>query len=717
MASSPAKSASEPAMDASSQPPKRKKLVLWLLLGAFQLGVLIGFVRLWSRLEHSPAESTSAAGEVDSRPAPARDSRQRQDRELIDLKAGIARGDTLVREGRYQTAFEGYRYLIGDIESSGQATVLYRIALCSEQIGKWDEALKCYRHVARISPESVIFAACQVGEARTYIRQSRLPEAKALLWDVFLKSGEPALRNHPLVGETCYLLGCLLTTEAVPSEPFLSLATTRRPSILADWSPEPCIAWIAPTADVANHGADSPPELPKIRRIGPRFDDLLCSFSTRDALVRDSVTRLASSAGLRLKWSERAQQRAEARKITIVVEEARLAEVLSAVSDLVGLVWKVTGTDLSFVDDEEPSVDELSSYRAALAKRVLREAVQSFPGSSMSLPGFLDLGNLEFTAGNLSEACGWYERLIRETPQSTAKLEAYYNLGIARRRLNQRTAARQAFYRVVDQRRGHELEALAYLQVAHAHLQDYEFDQAIRPVRRSVSEGVGTPVQPLAALTLAAAYLLTKNPRAANTALVESRGQLLEPRYRVMTSFLDALARYRCVVEQRAGQREASELLSAVWAARRSDVLGPIGQLLMGQAYQELGLADQMAELYQDVLPKARGPIASEMTCTLAEYFLATDEYGRAEPLLVFLANANDPRWAPRAYLRLAELAFRQGHPKDCLKWGGRLTADPAAKQFPRVLHLMGQAYEKLGEYDRAAKCFSGEWPTHDGKE
>jgi tetratricopeptide (TPR) repeat protein len=635
----------------------------------------------------------------------------------MDLKAGTARGDALVREGRYQSALEGYRSLLGDIESSREATVLYRVALCYEQIGKLDDALKRYRQVARILPESVLFTACQVCEARTYIRQGRLLEAKTLLWDVFLKSGEPGLRNHPLVGEALYSLGCLLATEAIPSEPFLVPTTTKRPAILADWSLEPCLGWIAPSAEGASHIADSLPDQPKIRRVGPRFDDLLCSLSSRDASVRDCVARLASSAGLHLKWSERAQLRAEARKITIVLEEARLAEVFSAVADLVGLVWKVTGTDLSFVGDEEPTVDELSSYRADLAKRVLREAIQSFPRNSVSPPGFLELGNLEFSAGNLAEACGWYERLIREAPQSSTKLDAYYNLGIARRRLNQRTAARQAFYRVVDERRGHELEALAYLQIARAHLEDYEFDQAIRPARRSISAGIGTPAQPLAALTLAASYLLTKNPRAANTALLDSRAQLLEPRYRVTTSFLDALARYRCAVGQRAGQREASELLSAVWAARRSDVLWPIGQLLMGQAYQELGLADQMAELYQDVLPKTRGPVAAEMTCTLAEYFLANDEFGRAEPLFLFLANADDPRWTPRAYLQLAELAFRQGRPKECLKWGNRLAADPAAKQFPRILHVMGQAYEKLGEYARAAKCFSGEWPMPEGKE
>src|SRR5262249_1556146 len=158
--------------------------------------------------------------------------------------------------------------------------------------------------------------------------------------------------------------------------------------------------------------------------------------------------------------------------------------------------------------------------------QTLREAILAFPVHALTPNAYLDLGNLEFAAQKFPEACLWYERLLQEAARSPARLEALYNLGMARRAMNQPTSARQAFYRVVDQQRGNELAALAYLQIGYAHLEDAEYEEAFRPLRRSVSLGNGTPVQPLATLGLAVGYLLAKNPRAARTALGDARASL-----------------------------------------------------------------------------------------------------------------------------------------------------------------------------------------------
>src|SRR5262249_21621188 len=162
--------------------------------------------------------------------------------------------------------------------------------------------------------------------------------------------------------------------------------------------------------------------------------------------------------------------------------------------------------------------------------------------------------------------------------------------------------------------------ALAYLQIGYAHLEDVEYEEAFRPLRRSVSLGNGTPVQPLATLTLAAGYLLANNPRAARTVLGDARSSLVDSQFRAMAIFFDSLACYRSVPPENPKKREATELLRSLWAVRQSDQLGSVGWLFMGQAYQELGLEDRMATLYQEVLPRVRGPIAFQMTRAVGDF-------------------------------------------------------------------------------------------------
>jgi len=134
-----------------------------------------------------------------------------------------------------------------------------------------------------------------------------------------------------------------------------------------------------------------------------------------------------------------------------------------------------------------------------------------------------------------------------------------------------------------------------------------------------VAAAARTPTQPAVALNLAAAYLLTGNPRAANTTLVDFRELVGQDPYRHTAAFLDALAHYRTITDRRQALREASGLLAALMAAPDDTVLGPVGMLLMGQAYGEIGLVDQMVRCYENALPKAKGALAAETAWILAD--------------------------------------------------------------------------------------------------
>jgi tetratricopeptide (TPR) repeat protein len=323
----------------------------------------------------------------------------------------------------------------------------------------------------------------------------------------------------------------------------------------------------------------------------------------------------------------------------------------------------------------------------------------------------LELGNLEAAAGGRAPAAAAYERLIRERPRASVLTEAYFNLGIVRERLDDGAAARAAYYQVVDRAPAHELAPVAYVKIGRSYLDQGEYEQAISPLRRAVAAAAGTTSQPAAVVALAAAYLLTGNPRAANAVLVEFReGTALEP-FRPTTAFLDAFAHYRTATDRLQIKREASGVLAALLAMPEESILGPAGLLLMGQAYGELGFGDRMARSYERALPQARGALAGELTCLTADALTANNQRPGAVKLLEPLAAKEGKPWSARATFRLAEIALEDKRPDDCLQQCARLQRMKTEDDPLPFLKLMGQAYVQLGNSRQAARCFGGLWP------
>jgi hypothetical protein len=59
----------------------------------------------------------------------------------------------------------------------------------------------------------------------------------------------------------------------------------------------------------------------------------------------------------------------------------------------------------------------------------------------------------------------------------------------------------------------------------------------------------------------------------------------------------------------------------------------------------------------------------------------------------------------------LAEISVRENRPQAALQACRKLLEDKQTVKRETVLLLMGQAYEKAGEYRQAARCFSGQLP------
>jgi hypothetical protein len=215
----------------------------------------------------------------------------------------------------------------------------------------------------------------------------------------------------------------------------------------------------------------------------------------------------------------------------------------------------------------------------------------------------------------------------------------------------------------------------------------------------------------VAILTLAAAHLLSDNPRTAHIVLLENRDQVLQENYHQTAAFLDSLARYRALTDHQRSQREAGDLLASLLAVREEPFLGSSGRLLIGQGFREIGMLEQMAEVYENALKTARGPVAEEMAYELADYLRSVGKIEPARATFLALADSKDSKWAPRAKLRLAEQALASKAPQDCLRWCQELLDQPGDLPIAVILQVMGRAYEQSGDHRMAANCFSGRAP------
>jgi tetratricopeptide (TPR) repeat protein len=290
-------------------------------------------------------------------------------------------------------------------------------------------------------------------------------------------------------------------------------------------------------------------------------------------------------------------------------------------------------------------------------------------------------------------------------------IDAYYNLGAAQRLLGNSAEARNSYYRVVDGAPGSELTPLAYLRIGRLFLDEGDAEHAIPPLRRAAAAGAGTSTQPVAALALAAAYILTNHPRAANAVLTEHRTPLAADAYRALSAFLDALARYHELGDHKHGQREGAELLGALLGTENSNLLGPVENLLAAEAYGDLGMGEQKMQLYEKLARGSKGALAAQSVNSLAEFLFAANEREAAKRLFASLVASAKGDVAAHARYRLAELALKEMRPAECLELCRDLMRDKAPVEMTPLLKMIGTAFEQLGQHRQAALCFAGQLP------
>ncbi len=630
----------------------------------------------------TPGEETQAASEAPTSP-------------------GLAGIDQLLTEGRY-TAVPAVAEAIRETTAGAARDALdYRVGLALELLARRGEALEAYAAVAARSPETPAGAAAAVGEARVCLRLGEAARARRLLAALLLRAGRPPLRGHAALDDVPHLAALAAAREAGPPEaPGPCNDVPARPAAEPPVGPAlAAVKWDAVAAP-----PDPGYQAPAVQQPGPKPETWTVTAAARQATAADFLSDLAAKAGLRAEWGAGAREQAAARTLTVAADRAALPELLHAAAAAADLACEPGEGKVTFaVPAALPPAE-----RQAAARRALLAAAAANPEHPLAAAVEIELGNLDLAAGRLREAAGSYERLLRERPRASAA-EAYFNLGLTRARSGEREPARDAFYRVVDLAPDGPLAPLAYLRVGRLYLEEGNPSLAARALRRA--QAAGSAGQPTAAgLALAAAELLDNNPRAAHAALAAVRRGAGEEPFARTAPLLDALARHRAGGDPGRATERSGDLLEALLCYREEPLLGPVGLVLAGQGYRDLGLGDEMAARYEKALPGVGEALALSMKADLAEHLLASGKKG-ATPLLHAVAAAGGPHSA-RAELRLAEMAYKGKRLDECLSRCRKVLGAGDAALGGEAARLMGKVYTQKGDHAAAARCFAGRPPA-----
>lgn len=674
--------------------------VLWLL---FTL------VTRYSQNQQSPLQPAAIPPPVAEEPSPPPPLEPHQPARLLDLRAA----DRLFEERRWNEALEAYEQIASVAARGVRLTAAYRAALCMEALGDYPAAERRYSElravVARPLPASVFL----ISQARCWLRMGLLDRSLQAAADVLIQQSAD-LSGHDVLHEARYLLALAVTAPdwaGVAGEAPV-LVGHRPHRVDPDWIPTYAKSWIQPVLFTGEEPATTTPvgEQLEVARIAADITDVRINVYRRHTPVLNLLEEIAEKAGFTIAVEPEAREVLKQENTRAHVSGLLLSHLLSYLSARYRLAWqaeegKVTIRSCATLDE-----GSRLAWQCNLAERLIREANVWLPEHPALTIAFCRLGVLRQTLGDARGAEEAYTAGIREASDRSATLACHYNLGLLAVLEQDFSRATTHLYSVVDAAPGTELAAKAHLLLGMLHLVRGSTPNGVAECRRALLASVRPSQRALAAVWTACAYLLDKNPAAALQVLEEHERELQAGEPAVAARFLRAYARFLAE-----GNNESlkSDLLAAAIAAADSTMLGTPGCYLVGDALRRLGLDDLMKDVYErrvgDLMP---GVLREEILGRLVDYYQERGNFEAALQHLLARGSQADARSLLATRIRQIELQIANGQCALAIEQCRQVLREVhEPEQIRIVLGLMGRAYERLGDYRRAALCYGGRVP------
>ena len=720
-------SSAEPTSASAAVTPRGLKMILVASVAAAGLafGTLVGTMAVLigpgRTAEHGRSLEPEDAGAVDA------------------ASNHEARGDEKLLEQDYAAALACYRRTAPP--EHAPPLLSYRMAVCLEGLGKWDQAQQIYSDLAQEHPNTVLEFACRLALSRLATRRGQTELATHHLGQAILRASEGTAQIPAAIAQARLSFAVISLQRRMPTaQPGPLEPTLAWPSWPVE-PPEESWLWLRGLRESAVRPWPIVRESLQITPAAQPQESLITLQLPRGSCL-ELLRRLAQETGLELSVSEKATATLKSRTLEAVrLANFPLAEVLTLLLEPEDCLWYHVGRQLFVLTDQELAVAGSADVRDAkpvtvgatvtvepprvsLRQRVAETYFRSvlvtlnrllLETSNTPLPQVHRLiawmGLCHYQLGQLTEAALWWERLIARWSQTPEAFYASFNLGVLYWRQGQLELGKRFWLRAADQNPGHSLANLAYLYVARAELEQLQVESAMAPLRRAAYAPANSPVRCIAQLWLACCWLYLDNAAAAHDLLVRERQALQKEPYRYSAAFLDALARAQLAGGSAERMRRAEELLAALLHVHDWQLLEPLGPLLGGRAWMHLHLPEQAGRLYQTVLTRSRSICRLELLLAYAESALLCRQFDQLRQAVQELLRSGNPDYEARAHWLLARCALEEGHPEQCLEHARQVLLRPAKVPMEALLRLMGEAYAALGDASRAAHCFAGRIP------
>ncbi len=594
--------------------------------------------------------------------------------------------DAAILEGRYAEALALCKKTASQSEESFPEWA-DREGLCLEGLGQWEDAAATYERALHPPANAEVRARAELGLVRCSAITGDLAAARERLNRLVLRSADPDV-------------GFALLADSLMHRAWLdvlALGPTVRPAPLV----YDAVEWPSLRPQVNRHFEWQ--LAPRTRLVAKKTDgtpgDFPVTAKHANTPVHELLRRITADGGLFVRIESAAVSRLAGRSETVHVADCPVAEVLTALTELHGLSWRIVG-DTVMISAKPEQTDPLGRV-----DRSLGTAARLAADHPAMAAVRISRANVAWLSDRVRDACDGYRRALDEAPHAPEATAAAYNLGLAELRLGNLGTAANAFRECVDRSSSPKNVGQSWWWVGYSYLAAGKPESALAPLRTALGDGTGE-VASAAALTLGACYQLLGQEDEAR-AVVRSHRIDSQTRHLVLARFFEALHRYQV----RPSDGRAQELIDTLKEAENGRLLGPAGVFLAGMIYARLGLLDQMAELYRVESSIAKGTMALQMTFAVAEREHELDRRESARERFLSVAAHDHEKLGARAEYRLAELAWRDRQGAECVA-RCRALIGRAGVESAECLALMGRGYELRRMHRHAAECFAGRVPA-----
>lgn len=624
----------------------------------------------------------------------------------------LARARRALRNGNAALAYQDFQRFANNSDKTVDQNLLFEISLCCESVGNTATASRLYEKLASSSNQKLSTAA-RLGLGRVYFRDDKYEAVETLLAPGLI--ADDFANNPALTAEGEYLRALSLANIAIPQQ---------RMSLLLD----PAVIGGAPKWSVQDILADlrskpaKPQDTKEVLQIRGKGIDAVVSIRLKSASVRTLADEIVNACGLKPAWSVIAQQTVRRQTTDVKVSSKSASVILDLLASKADLVWFEKDGKVLIKSGTETTSAERDNWNRERARRALWGAVTTYPESRMSHYAVLSLGNLDQLT-DPTEALARYDECLRQTRVSDVRMAAEFNRSKVVMRQDKYQDAAVGFDSAAQFGNGTIIAAVSLLYHAKLMMDVGEHRRATSPLLRAVayldvSSEAAAKVHrwterddalAVTALTLSVAWFMNDNPMAANENLMRHRKVLKDERFRDATAFLSALATYRQAKTEPERLSEGRSLVAALTQMDPGMLFGSVGTALIGQAWSGLGLSAQAATLYEKTLPNVRSPwLKTQILHGLVDYHLTVRNEKRVQQLLLELRKITEDDF--KVEIALAEQSVRLGRSDIALKQCRALLDNPDSDK-PAVLTVMGEAYERSGDFRNAALCFAGMLP------